>query len=144
MPRAVLLFAALGLWCSCVSRRPPDGLPDAGRSSLVLLPGLTRADGSAHVVVRVEVRDSSGSPVPGALVRLSASCPGLRLRQPPAADERGVLVADARAPSPSRCRLVATLTAQGRTVLLDRADELVFAPFSRAPRLHALPTGRAP
>ena len=144
MPRAALLLATLSLCFSCASRRPADGLPDAGRSSLVLVPGLTRADGSGHVVVRVEVRDASGSPVPGALVSLSASCPGLRLRQPPAADERGVLVADARAPSPARCRVAATLTAQGRTVVLDRADELVFAPYSRAPRLHTLPTGRAP
>jgi len=120
MPRAAALFAALGLWCSCASRRPPDGLPDAKRSSLVLLPGLTRADGSTHVVVRVEVRDASGSPVPGALVRVSASCPDVRLRQPPAADDKGVLIADARGPSPGRCRLAAALTAGGRTVLLER------------------------
>ena len=142
MPRAALLLVALGL--SCVSRRPPDGLPDADRSSLVLLPGLTRANGSGHVVVRVEVRDASGLPVPGALVRVSASCPGVRLRHPPAADEGGVLIADARAPSPGRCRVAAALTAQGRTVLLDRNDELVFAPYSRAPRVEAFPYGRFP
>ena len=144
MPRAALLIAALSLGSSCSPRPPPDGLPDAGRSTLVLLPALTRADGSAHVVVRIEVRDKSGAPVPGALVRVSASCPGVRLRQPPAADQEGVLIADARAPSPGRCRVAATLTAQGRTILLDRNDELVFAPSSRAPRVEAFPYGRAP
>ena len=80
--------------------------------------------------------------MPGALVQVSSSCPGIRLRQPSAADAEGVLLAEARATSPGRCRVAAWLTANGRTVLLDRADELVFVPASRAPRMDAFPYGR--
>ncbi|HKC60814.1 MAG TPA: Ig-like domain-containing protein [Myxococcales bacterium] len=144
MQRAAVVLAALGLGCSCASRRPSEGVPDADRSSLLLTPGLARADGSARIVVRVEVRDGGGAPVAGALVRLSASCPGIRFRQPEAADGQGILLAEARSTSPGRCRVTALLTAKGRTVLLDRAGDLVFAPSSRVPGVDVFPFGRGP
>jgi Bacterial Ig-like domain (group 1) len=144
MSHAAVVLAALGLGCSCASRRPPEGVPDADRSSLLLMPGLAHADGSARIVVRVEVRDGANAPVPGALVQVSASCPGIRLRQPAVADGEGVLLAEARATSPGRCRVTATLSAKGRTVLLDRADEMVFTPSARGPRMDVLPFRRGP
>ncbi len=142
MPRAALLLALLG--CSCMSRPAPEGVPDPRRSSLWLVPGIVHADGAERIVIRVEVRDGAGAPVPGARVELDASCPGIRLRQPWLAGPDGVALAEARATLPGRCRVTARLTARDRAVLLDRGDELIFAPGTRGPRLDLFPFGRAP
>ena len=142
MPRAALLLAFLG--CSCMCRPAPAGAPDRRRSSLSLVPGIARADGAERIVIRVEVRDGAGAPVPGAGVQVDAPCPGIRLRQPGLAGSDGVALAEARATLPGRCRVTAKLTSGNRAVLLDRGDELIFAPGARGPRLDLFPFGRAP
>jgi len=142
MPRAALLLALLG--CSCASRPAPAGVPDPGRSSLALLPGIAHADGAERIVIRVDVRDGAGAPVPGARVQVDASCPGIRLRQPGPAGPDGATLAEARATSPGRCRVTAKLAAAGRAVLLDRGEELIFVPSTRGPRVDLFPFGRPP
>jgi hypothetical protein len=142
MPRAALLLALLE--CSCMSRPAPAGVPDPGRSSLWLVPGIAYADGAERIVIHVEVRDGAGAPVPGAKVQLDAPCPGIRLREPGPAGPDGVSLAEARATLPGRCRVTAKVTARDRAVLLDRGDELIFAPGTRGQRLDLFPFGRPP